>query len=360
MAFSRPTLPELIARIRTDLQSRAEGGDPFLRRSFEAVLARALAGLAHGLYGYMAWIARQIIPSMSDEDMLLRWAAIFGVQRKAATKASGQATFAGTNGSILALGSIVQRSDGVQYVTTAAGTVSSNSVTVPVDAVLAGAAGNTDGPATVRLASPVSGINSAGNFTVAGAQGGLDIEGIEDLRARLLQRISTPQRGGSGPDYEAWIRETAGVDVLNVYVYGPERLGPGTVAASFSVDAVDVIPTSPQVAAVQSHVDSKRPIDMRSFTAFAPIAQPLSVTLKLAPNTPSVQAAVKAAVADLVRREATPGGTLLVSHLREAISAAVGETDHELVTPTANVPASSQDHLITFRADTGTISFLSF
>lgn len=356
MAFSRPTLPELIARIRTDLQARAAGGDPFLRRSFEAVLSRALAGLAHGLYGYLAWIARQIIPSMSDEDMLLRWAAIFGVQRKAATKATGQATFSGTNGTNLPSGTIVQRTDGAQYVTTAVGTVAAGTVAVPVEAVLAGSNGNTDGAAVLRLVAPISGITSQGAFTVSGASSGTDIEGIEDLRARLLQRISTPQRGGNAADYEAWVRATTGVSVRDVWTY-PGKAGTGTVAVAFTVDATNPIPTGGQVALVQAQVDSLRPIDMQSAPVFAPIAQPLAVSIQLKPNTADVRSAVESAIAALTSAECAPGSTLLVSHLREAISQATGETDHVLVTPTANVAASDSDHLVVFRLGIESVTF---
>ena len=42
-------------------------------------------------------------------------------------------------------------------------------------------------------------------------------------------------------------------------------------------------------------------------------------------------------VHDLLRRESEPGGTILVSHIREAISIAAGEMDHELQLPSGNV-----------------------
>ena len=53
--------------------------------------------------------------------------------------------------------------------------------------------------------------------------------------------------------------------------------------------------------------------------------------------TQAVQDAIEAELADLIRREAEPGGTLLVSHIREAISTSAGETDHELTTPLMDV-----------------------
>lgn len=359
MALELPTVQQIRDRILADFESRLQGG-PYSAGTFEYVLATALAGVAVMLHAAIGIASRNILPDRADSSAMKRWASIFGLAQKAATFHSGSATFAATAGSSIPASTTLRLRDGTQFTTSALASEYGGFITVAFTAVVAGSAGAASTGAQILLGSPISGVTSVGTVLSPGIAGGADAETNAALLERLLDRIGAPIRGGNATDYEAWIRETAGVDVLNVYVYGPERLGPGTVAASFSVDAVDVIPTSLQVAAVQAHVDSKRPIDMRSFTAFAPIAQPLSVTLKLAPNTPSVQAAVKAAVADLVRREATPGGTLLISHLREAISAAVGETDHELVTPTANVAASSQDHLITFRSDTGTISFLSF
>ena len=51
----------------------------------------------------------------------------------------------------------------------------------------------------------------------------------------------------------------------------------------------------------------------------------------------SVMNGFEAELRDLIRREAEPSGTLLISHIREAISVAAGERDHVLVTPAANV-----------------------
>ena len=72
------------------------------------------------------------------------------------------------------------------------------------------------------------------------------------------------------------------------------------------------------------------------------VAAPLAVTISnLLPNTAAVRSAIAAQLADLIRREALPGGTLYLSHLREAISAAAGETNHVLVNPVADVVAAT-------------------
>ena len=73
-------------------------------------------------------------------------------------------------------------------------------------------------------------------------------------------------------------------------------------------------------------------------TVAAPAASPIAFTINnVEPSTQAVMDAIEAELADLIRRESEPGGTLLVSHIREAISTAQGETDHELTSPTADV-----------------------
>ena len=54
---------------------------------------------------------------------------------------------------------------------------------------------------------------------------------------------------------------------------------------------------------------------------------------------------------DLIQREAIPGGTLLISHIREAISVAAGEQEHVLSSPTENQTVPSYQ-VITFGGPT--------
>ena len=52
--------------------------DDTLRRAEAEVYARALAGAVHGLYGYIEWAATQVIYDTAEDDMLVRWAGIWG------------------------------------------------------------------------------------------------------------------------------------------------------------------------------------------------------------------------------------------------------------------------------------------
>ena len=70
MPFETPTLPELIKRDVEDLQGSA------LEQSDAQVLARVLAGAVYAQYGYMKWIAQQILPDTAEEEMLMRLASL--------------------------------------------------------------------------------------------------------------------------------------------------------------------------------------------------------------------------------------------------------------------------------------------
>lgn len=171
--------------------------------------------------------------------------------------------------------------------------------------------------------------------TAGELSGGADVESDEDLRSRFLSRLRQPPHGGADYDYVSWALEVPGVTRAWCY---PHELGLGTVTVRFVRDAdASIIPDAGEVAAVQDYLDARRPVTAQ-LTVVAPVAVPLNFTLTgLVPSTSTVRAAVEAELQDLIFREAVPGGTILISHLRAAISAAAGEEDHVLTSPAANV-----------------------
>ena len=60
---------------------------------------------------------------------------------------------------------------------------------------------------------------------------------------------------------------------------------------------------------------------------------PVQYQIRAVPNTLQVRVAIEAELRDLHRREAAPGATLLLSHIREAVSLASGETDNAVLFP---------------------------
>ena len=99
--------------------------------------------------------------------------------------------------------------------------------------------------------------------------------------------------------------------------------------------------TAATVSTVDDYIQARRPVTA-DVTVQAPTASALSFQIQnLMPMTQEVQDAVTAELRDLIRRESQPGGTILVSHIREAISTAAGETDHVLISPVANVTVNT-------------------
>ena len=334
MPFLRPTLSDLIERGRADVEARLPGADSRLRRSVLDVLVRTHAGAAAGLYGYLDWLARQLLPDTADAEQLARWAAIWGVSRKPATAAAGRAIFTGIAGAVVPAGSLLSAGDGLLLRVVSPAIIAPGGTAQDVEAV---EPGPLLVPADTRLVftSPVVGADAAA-VLIAGVSGGSAEEADESLRARLLDRIRTPPEGGSARDYRRWMLEVP--FVTRAWVY-PQWLGAGSVGCTFVCDGrADIIPTDEEVAEVAALIEELRPVAARTLV-FPPKPVPFPVSLRSMPNTPEVRAAIEAELADLLFREAVPGGTILISHVREAVSAAAGELDHEMVSPQGNLTA---------------------
>lgn len=335
MPFARLTLSELINRTLADTTSRLSA-DELLRRADAEVLARVLAGATHGLYGYIDWLSRQILPDTSESEWLERHASLWLSEgRKPAAAATGAVSFTGVSGSVVPSGTVLRTAAGVQVATVADVTLSGGAGSAAAEAVEAGAAGNLIAGTPLSLVSPIAGVQSTALVAAGGLTGGADIEDDEALRARVIDRIQQPPQGGCAYDYVAWALQVEGVTRAWVY---PQELGLGTVTVRFvRDDDASLIPDAGEVATVQAHIDALRPVTAQ-VTVVAPVAVPLDVTITgLVPDTAAVRAAIQAEVTDLLRREAVPGGTILISRLREAISIAAGESDHVLTSPTVNI-----------------------
>jgi uncharacterized phage protein gp47/JayE len=337
--FLRPSLTTLITRIQADINTRIAGADALLRRSVLNVLGRILAGISHGMYGYLDWTAKQVFPDTAEAENMERWAAIWGLSRTAAEKATGTVTLTGVNGSIGNINTRLLAGNGVEYVTTAAFTISGGTAVVPIEAVNAGDSGNADSGTVLTFISPIAGVTATG--TTSTLTGGVDSESDGSLLVRLLDRLRQPPHGGADFDYKAWARLYAGV--TDVWVY-PLELGAGTVTVRFMMydTYANGIPLTADVNEVQSLIDDERPVTA-NVTVVAPVAVPLNFTidLKKADNTDensvTVRNAVEAEIKDLLRRDAAPGGTIYLSRIREAISIAAGEHHHILSSPSADV-----------------------
>lgn len=337
MPWDRPTLKQLYERISQDYSGRLLDGGKVLSRSVIAVFSKIWAGACNSMYAMLSWVFLQVFPDTAETVYLERWSVIWGIFRKPAVEAVGNAVFTGTNGAIMEAGTLLlHQGSGQQYALQSDVTITGGQAVLPLKALIAGAAGNQPAGTALSLTAPVDGFQSQCMVDADGLTGGVDAESDESLRDRLLARLRQPPRGGAAHDYVFWALEVPGVTRAWCY---PMALGIGTVALTFVCDdAVDgPIPNEEMVRRVQEYIDSVRPVTVKEFQAYAPTVLPVTVRVAVTPNTAAVREAVEAELGDMMAREAKPDTTLLLTHFHEAISLAAGETDHSLFLPNLDI-----------------------
>ncbi|SET27090.1 Uncharacterized phage protein gp47/JayE [Pseudomonas sp. NFR09] len=341
MPFETPTLPVLVSRIQSDLASDA------LRRSDAQVLSRALSGTAYGLYGYLDWIAEQNLPDTADEETLERIANLrLSQPRKAAQPAAGTASFTAAGGRVVDVDTVMQSNDGRAYRVTESVTTVAGINTAKLEAVDAGTLGNIEAGMVLTLIQPVEGLVSTFTVLAPGLIGGITQESVESLRARVVRSYRVIPHGGSPDDYETWALEVPGVTRAWCR---RNFLGPGTVGLFvMRDDDANPIPDPAQLAEVRDYIEQPnvRPVTAELYV-LPPVPVPVVYQLSLTPDTSAVRAAVTVQLQDLHNREAGLGDKLLITHIGEAISSATGETDHNLISPSDDVLAAT-NQLLTF------------
>lgn len=341
MSFQRPTLSDLIDRIRADLAYRILGTSNVLRRSFIGILAIVWGGACHLIYGYLAFIAKMVIPDTAIDEFLTRWASIKNVVAEEAVFEAGTATFAAANGLVIPQGALMQTADGTQYSVDADATAAGGLGCIPsVTALLAGAAGARSPGDVMTLLSPISGVTSAGTWTTTTTEGA-DEESQESVRSRMLLKFQDPPQGGSIADYKIWAREVSGVTRAWVFAnYGDLWKVGLTFVRDNDGTGSAIIPSDPEVQAVTDYIndpaEQRRPVTA-VLVCFKPTAVPFNFHVALIPNTLANRTAVLNELTNLIFQEAVPGQTLLLSHIRAAIRDGVGSGDFILTSPNADI-----------------------
>lgn len=294
--------------------------------------ANATAAAIEGLYQYLGWTARQIFPDTADEDVLLQYASLYGMGKKAATAATGAITFNGTVGAPINAGVEAKALDGSAYVTIAAGVIGADgTVTLAAQAAATGVAGNQAAGTPVTLMASPSGVSSAA--VIASMTTGTDIETIAALLERVLDRLRHPPAGGNKYDYRRWALEVPGVTSAWCY---PLRRGLGTVDVAILSNggpATQILQNS-----VKAYIETVNPAggDCQVLTATL-VAVDVEATVAvsgvlLADVQLIVQAVLQAYISGL-----KPGDTVMRSRILASITDVPGVTDVTLASPAASV-----------------------
>ena len=331
----RPTLGEIVQRIENDAKARLTEEE--LRRSDVKVLLRVLAGASHGMYNAIAYGIRQMFTDTAEGKYLERKGSLFGMQKRAATTASGTVTFVWTQATDVPLGTLLQSESGYQYATVSSPTAEG---IAQVEAVNPGAEFNLVAESSLSLVNPIAGITSA---TVTDAiEGGEDEETEESYRERILAHTRTPPRQGTKEDYEMWAKEVPGVGYAWCY---PRECEENSVTVRI-LDTEGNFPDEDLLERTQAYLESKNNA-LAIVHVVAPLEQKVNFTLKISPDSLALRSAAEAAIKDLFKREAIPGNTIYLSHMNAVLSAVSGEEDHVIVSPTANAVATDDSYLLT-------------
>lgn len=334
MPYQRPTLADITNRTQKDLDVSVGQTSPVLSRSIFSVLSRVFAGAIHSVFGFGAYMAKQLFPDTAEDEFLERWAAIWGLTRKAADFSSGPAIFTGVDGSEIIAGTRAVGANGVEYEVVTGGTIASGSVTLTVEALTSGFLGNLAAGSLLSMVEPLPGVDTEVTVAAAGITGGSDVESDEDLQARIVARITNPPHGGNESDYRAWALDVAGVTRAWAY---QNYMGPGTVGLTFVTDddPGGIIPAEGKVDEVFNYIESVRPLCVDLYV-FAPIEQVVNFTIQVTPNTPEVKAAVEAELRAMFLDRFYPGDTVSVSQISEFVSGAAGEVAHSITVPASD------------------------
>lgn len=364
MAFSRPTLTELVNRVTTDMETRISGVGGLFRRSILKVFCKVFAGALHLCYGFLYYMADQLFVSTADINYIGVHATEYGLEMSSGTKATGTATVTGTVGATIDANTKLQSTDGYIYIITAALTLSSTTGTIGFEAEEVGDVYNDDAGITLMFVSTPTNIQSEVTVSSSGITGGVNAETADQVRERVLRRKRFPPHGGALFDYETWMKEVSGVTRAWAF---DQYMGNGTVGCAFVRDNdTTIYPNSTQISDMEDYLESHTdpasgdtvgyPVGASGGLAVLTVEEQLiDFIIKLSPNNTTVQSAVEDELEDLLLRDGGPGQIIYLSQISEAISSANGETRHELVSPVTSITSN-----YTQVPKLGTVTFQDF
>ena len=287
-----------------------------------AVRLYAVAAQLYALYVQADWVGRQCFPQTAQGDYLDKHAQLRGLERRAATAAVGVLSFETDHPPEADL-SIPE------------GTVCMTSAQVRARAVEPGAGGNAAvGTVRAMAVAPV-GVSRCTNPEAF--SGGLDAEGDESLRERVLETFRRMPNGANAAFYQQ--------EALSF----PEVAAATVVARPRGVGTVDVflataagLPDSGLLEQVAAHLEERREIAV-DVQVKAPEVRTVDVSVQVAARPGADFNTVRQAVESAVRGwfdGRLLGQSVLRAQLGALIFGVEGVENYALTAPAADVAAA--------------------
>ena len=238
-----------------------------------AVRLYAVAAQIYALYVQADWVNRQCFPQTAEGEYLDRHAQLRGLERRAGTAAEGVIRFetdsAPQTDLSIPAGTVCMTAGLVRFHTTAQGSIAAGDTwtEVPAQALEPGTAGNVAAGTIRAMAVAPVGVSRCTN--PQGFSGGVDPEGDEALRERVLETFRRMPNGANAAFYEqqamsfpqvaaaAVVSRPRGVGSVDVVVSTAAGLPDETLLEELQTYfeqrreiAVDVLVRAPQVRQV--------------------------------------------------------------------------------------------------------------
>jgi uncharacterized phage protein gp47/JayE len=349
MNLKRPSLSELYESVKTNFVQEMRLKQ-ILEKGFIFVTSKVLAGLQNISHGFLEFIYRQTFPNTSTGERLEAWATLVRTSRRPATIAIGEIKFTGEDGVTIPAGTITRSQiTGNQYITKEEVIISSGEALVDVESVFPGSKYNLELGSQISIFEAIEGLDSEITVTKA-ITGGVDQEDDSQLQQRVDYNFKNPPIFGKRAYYNHRATQIPGVKTVYTDNNKPT---PGSVTIyPLGYDVQNPLLADTQFDGLDQHLHEEEwePLGVKIVLA-QPTIIPVSFEISLEPNDPVTRFSVEQALKDFMSRDAKPGATLYISKIRETISNAAGEFNHELLQPTVNI-TSLRNQIHTFNGVT--------
>lgn len=178
-----------------------------------------------------------------------------GITRKTATKATGQVTITGAQGTVVPINALFATAVGLQFSTLAEVTIGAGgAIMANVEAVIAGTSGNVPAGTINTIPISINGVTAVTNNNPT--SGGTDEETDAALLARLLNKVREPATSGNIAHYHQWALEVAGIGDARIQSIWN---GNGTVRV-IVIDSNKQPASAEIVQGVSDYIEALRPI----------------------------------------------------------------------------------------------------
>lgn len=304
----------------------------------------AVAAQVYGLYAQTEWLSKQCFPQTATGEYLERHAALRGLERRGAVRATGKLRFSVERalGSDLTVpaGTVCATAGMTRFETTEAGVLPAGDtwVELPARAVEAGTEGNVPAGSVLVMTAPPVGIGGCTN--PAPFAGGVDEEGDEALRRRVLETYQRMPNGANAAFYEQGALSFEQVAACAVL---PKARGIGTVDVVVSTTAG--VPDEGLLTRLRDYFNDRREIAV-DVQVKAPTEKGVAVSVRLELDEDAEAETVKQQVTQAVRDFFSGerlGKAVLLAELNRLVFSQEGVANCAILSPVEDVTVAREE-----------------